>query len=193
VQDAFGRLFGLGSIGKPEGFGPPVAKGGAVRRLAAIALAAAAIAAGCSAGGGNDGSSESLEADVATLEKANALLEQRIAELEQLTGGEAGVSKSVDALEEWAIGFQSKQLRRQRQQTKVLVGVKESLKTLEEELAKQTESGASVTEISKTVKALRRDLTLASETADLALQEAQAALAASGSPGAPPATTEQTP
>ena len=192
MQDAFGRLFGLGSIGKPEGFGPPVAKGGAVRRLAAIALAAAAIAAGCSAGG-SDGSSESLEADVATLEKANALLEQRIAELEQLTGGEAGVSQSVDALEEWAIGFQSKQLRRQRQQAKALVGVKESLKTLEEELGEQTESGASLTEISKTVKALRRDLTLASETADLALQEAQAALAAAGSPAAPPATTEQTP
>jgi chromosome segregation ATPase len=162
-----------------------------VRRLAAIALAAAAIAAGCSAGG-SDGSSASLEADVATLEKANALLEQRIAELEQLTGGEAGVSKSVDALEEWAIGFQSKQLRRQRQQAKALAVVKESLKTLEEELGKQTESGAALTEISKTVKALRRDLTLASETADLALQEAQAALAA-GSPAAPPATTEQTP
>jgi hypothetical protein len=192
VQDAFGRLFGLGSIGKPEGFGPPVAKGGAVRRLAAIALAAVAIAAGCSAGG-SDGSSESLEADVATLEKANALLEQRLAELEKLTGGEAGVSNSVDALEEWAIGFQSKQLRRQRQQAKALAGVKESLKTLEEELAEQAESAASLTEISKTVKALRRDLTLASETADLALQEAQAALAATGTSGAPPETTEQTP
>jgi chromosome segregation ATPase len=169
-----------------------VAKGGAVRRLAAIALAAVAIAAGCSAGG-SDGSRESLEADVATLEKANALLEQRLAELEQLTGGEAGVSNSVDALEEWAIGFQSKQLRRQRQQAKALAGVKESLKTLEEELAEQAESGASLTEISKTVKALRRDLTLASETADLALQEAQAALAATGTPGEPPETTEQTP
>jgi DNA repair exonuclease SbcCD ATPase subunit len=192
VQDAFGRLFGLGSIGKPEGFGPPVAKGGSVRRLAAIALAAVAIAAGCSAGGG-DGSSESLEADVATLEKANALLEQRIAELEKLTGGEAGVSNSVDALEEWAIGFQSKQLRWQRQQSKALAAVKESLETLEEELGEQTESGATLTEISKTVKALRRDLNLVSDTADLALQEAQAALATAGSPAPPPVTTEQTP
>jgi hypothetical protein len=178
---------------RPEGFGPPVAKGGAVRRLVAIALVAAGITAGCSAGGGNNSSTESLEADVATLEKANALLEQRIAELEKLTGGKSGVSNSVDALEEWAIGFQSKQLRRQRQQSKVIADVKESLKTLEEDLAEQAESGPSLPELAKTLKTLRRDLNLVTDTADLALQEAEAALAATEPPATPPPATEQTP
>jgi hypothetical protein len=153
-----------------------------MRTLIALLLATALIA-GCSAG--DDESRESLEADLASLERTNSLLEQRVAELEELIEAGAEVAKSVDALEDWAIGFQSKQLKRQRQQARALKEVRDNIDALEEEIGQASDDSASVSRLAKDLNAIRDDLDGIAAIADLALEEAEAALAAAGTTTAP--------
>ena len=155
---------------------PSRAEREAVRRLTATVLVIAALAAGCSSGGSSNGSVEELKAGNAALEARNAELEARVGKLE---GGNAEFAKSVDALEEWAIKFQSAQLKRRRGELKAIADLREDLDALVEALGGE-EQTTSLADIAKELKAIQRELDKVASTAETALAEAEEALAAVG-------------
>lgn len=146
----------------------------AVRRLTATVLLATALAAGCSSGGSPDGSIEQLEAENAALEARNAELEARIAKLEE---GAQESAKSVDALEEWAIKFQSAQLKRQKRELKAIADFREDFDALVEALGGEEGQTTLLADIAKELKALQREFDKVAATAESALARAEEALA----------------